>query len=282
MSRPRLLDLFCCEGGAGMGYRRAGFEVFGVDLRRNLRYPFHYHRGDALAYLDRHGAEFDAIHASPPCQAITPLRHLHTDDLEGMLFPIDTHTDLLEPTRALLRELGVPWVMENVPGAEMIDPITLCGSQFDLGTVCRDGQYRELRRHRLFESDSIPLRPRQPCRHIGQPLGVYGHGGGKNLGSRGYQGDLAESRRAMGMPWAGRIGVSEAIPPAYTEWIGRLILNHLQGKAPGQSVVVSPVGLTRGENGVLRGPSVRSREPHSLAPYIDETCEPADYHAGGE
>lgn len=222
MTRPRLLDLFCCEGGAGMGYHRAGFDVVGVDLLDQPRYPFEFHQGDALEYVAAHGAEFDAIHASPPCQTYTSLAVL--SDRE--------HPDLVDPTRASLVALGLPWVMENVPGAPMPAAVVLCGSMFGLGAMCKDGRWRQLRRHRLFEHHSdLPLWPPYSCDHRGQPVGVYGHGGGgvMNRGrlSTTYMGNLAESIEAIGLPWASRHGVSQAIPPAYTEHLGAALLAHL-------------------------------------------------------
>jgi len=152
--RPRLLDLFCCEGGAGKGYAEAGFEVFGVDLFRHKdergrlvgptqsRYPFPSHQGDALEFLAEHGGEFDAIHASPPCQAYSITKHSHGN----------THPELVDVTRALLVASGRPWVMENVPGAPMPGALVLCGSEFFLRAYDTDGRLLALRRHRLFES----------------------------------------------------------------------------------------------------------------------------------
>jgi len=220
VNRPRLLDLFCGQGGAAMGYHRAGFDVVGVDINLQPNYPFEFHQGDALDYLLAYGDEFDAIHTSPPCQGYSALRSLHTGK----------HPMLVGAVRLLLQETGVPWVIENVPGAPLIDPVVLCGSHFDLGTTCRDGIYRQLRRHRLFES-SERLSVVRSCCHAGQPVGVYGHGGGGQM-TRGYKGDKADSLAAMGTPWMDRRGVSQSIPPAYTEHVGRqLIAAMLQSAA---------------------------------------------------
>jgi DNA (cytosine-5)-methyltransferase 1 len=220
--RPRLLDLFCCEGGAAMGYHRAGFDVVGVDTVDQPRYPFPFVKADALDYLAKHGSEFDAIHASPPCQAHTSLKVLSDR----------THVDLVDVTRAALTTLGRPWIMENVPGAPMPAAVVLCGSMFGLGAPCEDGRWRQLRRHRLFEHHpALPLWPPYSCEHIGQPIGVYGHGGGgvMNRGrlSTTYKGNRAESMAAIGAPWMSRHGVSQAIPPAYTEHLGAALLQHL-------------------------------------------------------
>lgn len=228
----RLLDLFCGEGGAGWGYHLAGFdEIVGVDIARRVgeRYPFRFIRGDAIAYAREHAHEFDAVHASPPCKVATRLAGLHAEDLDAMLFPIPRHADLIPATRAALVASGRPWVIENVVGAELNHPVVLCGSMFGLGTHLPEGDggagWYELRRHRLFESsaDLLPPRPCSPHRRGDRVVGVYGHGGGivRTDGSRrGNQATTEQAREALGMPWASREGVSQAIPPAYTEWLG--------------------------------------------------------------
>ena len=132
----RLLDLFSGAGGAGMGYSRAGFEVVGVDHEPQPRYPFEFHCDDAFAFMEKHGHEFDVIHASPPCQAFTDLKDMHN---------AKNHADLLTPMRTALQAMGKPYVIENVEGAPMRNFITLCGGAFALGT-----DTAELRRHRRF------------------------------------------------------------------------------------------------------------------------------------
>lgn len=202
-----------------MGYYRAGFEVVGVDINPQPRYPFEFHQADALEYLTEHGHEFDAIHASPPCQAYSALRSLHDNK----------HPELIVPTRSALNDLGKPYVIENVAGAPLLDPIVLCGSMFSLGTVCSDdGVYRQLRRHRLFESNVRLLRGK--CYHRGPVIGVYGTGGGGPM-KRGYKGNKADSLAAMGIDWMDRKGVSQAIPPAYTEFIGHQLMAILSERA---------------------------------------------------
>src|SRR4051812_9767099 len=114
--RPRLLDLFCGQGGAGEGYARAGFDVVGVDLDPQPRYPHPFEQGDALEYVKANGHQFDVVHASPPCQAYSITRHTHHV----------THPELIEPTRAALVATGLPYVIENVEGAPLLDPVTLC------------------------------------------------------------------------------------------------------------------------------------------------------------
>jgi DNA (cytosine-5)-methyltransferase 1 len=196
-----------------MGYYRAGFDVVGVDQKMQRDYPFEFHQPDAMTYpLDG----FDAIHASPPCQAFTTLRHLSTS----------RHPDLISATRDRLRASGLPYVIENVVGAPLEEPVMLCGSSFGL----------EVRRHRLFETaPRLLLTP--PCAHYLQPepIDVSGTGGRQHKprtkagGGRGRKPvDLAEARRAIGIDWTDRRGISQAIPPAYTEWIGKQLIQALR------------------------------------------------------
>lgn len=211
--RPRLLDLFCGPGGAGEGYHQAGFEVVGVDHVLQRRNPHRIVYQDVLAFLDDGGAEgFEAVHASPPCQANSALRSL---------WPDREYPQLIEPVRDRLVTLGVPYVIENVPGAPLRNPCVLCGSMFDLGA-----NGRQLRRHRLFESN-VPLFPPRSCEHRGQPVGVYGSGGGKGT-IRGYKGTAAEYREATGVWWpSSKKEIAQTIPPAYTRHIGQQLLAHL-------------------------------------------------------
>jgi len=218
--RPRLLDLFCCEGGAGTGYARAGFEVVGVDIEAQPRYPFQFIQADALS-LDREFlAGFDAIHASPPCQFATLLRHAPGGR---------AHPNLIPATRSLLESTGLPYIIENVEpaGRHLREPITLCGSMFGL-----QAQGHELRRHRLFESN-VDIQAPGPCRHGDGPvIGVYGgHArrrsakhGGRGTKDAWEGGHWAAASQALGMDWASLEGLSEAIPPAYTEHLGRQLL----------------------------------------------------------
>lgn len=216
-SRPRLLDLFCGAGGAAMGYFRAGFDVVGVDVKPQPNYPFEFHQHDTFRVLagivDGHFPHvFDAIHASPPCQAYSRA----TPDKSG-------HPDLVGATRERLEATGLPWVMENVPGAPMRPDVTLCGSMFGL----------RVRRHRLFESNVLLLQPQ--CRHKSQgtPLGVYGHGGGQR--SERWTGERAKASqyaKLMGMPWATPSEIVLAVPPAYTEFIGQQLLTFMSSGVP--------------------------------------------------
>lgn len=208
MGRPLLLDLFCGAGGCSEGYRRAGFDVVGVDIDPQPRYPFDLVRADAMSFpLDG----FDAIHASPPCQDHSSLRSLAGDHGTGWM---------LLATIERLRASGLPWVVENVATAavpEWPNVVQLCGSMFGLG----------VRRHRIFATSWFMLAP--GCHHKRgdrQPVGVYGVGGGGSM-TRGYKGTLTESREAMGIDWMNRAEISQAIPPAYTEWIGERLSGHL-------------------------------------------------------
>ena len=208
--RPRLLDLFCGAGGTAMGYYRAGFEVVGVDIKLQPRFPFEFQHGDAMEYPL---GGFDVIHASPPCQRFTALKDMHN------ALP---HDDLLTPTRALLKKSGLPYVIENVVGAPMQNYITLCGTMFGLGT-----DTAELWRHRRFEVEPLVLIA-PPCAHRQkqQVIGVYGgHGrdGRRKVNTQNFT--VAQRREAMGIGWMAGNELSQAIPPAYTEWIGRRILD---------------------------------------------------------
>lgn len=222
MTRPRLLDLYCGAGGAAAGYIRAGFEVVGVDLHPQPQYPYEFHQGKALEYLWDHGQEFDAIHASPPCQGNSVLRHSN-----GI-----TYQDWIPDTRYGLVALGRPYVIENVVGAELVDPLLLCGSMFGLSA---DG-YR-LVRHRQFEC-SVPMsQPVDRCAgNLAPVVGVYG---GKVRNRRSTDRDVKSrsgttlplhvGQQAMGIDWMDRRALSQAIPPAYTHYIGNALMSVLHG-----------------------------------------------------
>jgi DNA (cytosine-5)-methyltransferase 1 len=218
--KPRLLDLFCGAGGAAMGYHRAGFEVVGVDINAQPHYPFEFHQADALTFpLEG----FDAIHASPPCQAYSITRNAHNRE----------HPDLVPTTLDALTASGLPWVVENVVGAPLPDPLTLCGSMFNLTA---DDHYLGapvwLKRHRLFASSAFLMAP-GPCRHLHgvRVGGVYGGAWSKNRTidptikrTGGYAPPDDVQRVLMGIDWMTRKELNQAIPPAYTEWIGRQLL----------------------------------------------------------
>lgn len=206
---PRLLDLFCGAGGAAVGYHRAGFdEIVGVDIKPQPRYPFTFVQADALEYVREHGREFDAIHASPPCQAYSALQN----------FVRRSHADLYNATRERLRDCGSPWAIENVVGAPYQHGIELCGSMFSLG----------VRRHRNFETRDLILNPLR-CDHNrqGRVISVCGHPGGKRA-LRGRAGSTSEWREVMGIDWMTALELAQAIPPAYTEFIGRQLLEAIR------------------------------------------------------
>lgn len=208
---PRLLDLFCCQGGASAGYVAAGFDVVGVDIGPQPRYPYSFHQGDAVEFLRAHGKRFDAIHASPPCQAFSNAQKIQKRE----------HPDFITPVRELLEDLGKPYIIENVPGAPLKSPVELCGAMFGLGTY----------RHRLFESNmplEVPAHPEHVARttKMGrrpQP-GEFMHVVGNFSG-------VAQAREVMGMSWANRDGLREAIPPVYTEFLGLQLMAAIVEKA---------------------------------------------------
>lgn len=218
MIRPLLLDLFCGAGGAAMGYYRAGFEVVGVDIKPQPHYPFEFVQADAFDFMDRYySSKFAAVHASPPCQAYSTTRVLH-----GREYPM-----LVEQVRSRLR--GRLYVIENVPGAPLLRQQTfdesvgcamLCGSSFGLG----------VRRHRNFEA-SVPLRWRACLHHLQSlPIDVTGTGGPGGRHRKPVS--VAHARLVMGIEWEmTRYEISQAIPPAYTEFIGRQLLDYLKRAA---------------------------------------------------
>ena len=196
----KLLDLFCCAGGAGEGYRLAGFDVTGVDIAPQPKNPHHFVLGDALEYLEKHGHEYDLIHASPPCQAYTKAGQQWRK--EGREYP-----DLIGATREALEATGRPWVIENVPGAPLRNPITLNGSTFGI----------RVHRPRLFES-SFPLvqpavPPMKPVK-MGRPIKD-----GEIVQPVGHFSGVRYAAREMGLPWMGQKELAQAIPPDYTKWI---------------------------------------------------------------
>ena len=207
----KLLDLFCGVGGASVGYAQAGFEVHGVDLKHGKRYPFTYLRADVLDVLrnDEFIQQFDVIHASPPCQTHSITQHLRNAQGKST-----SKIDLIPETRAALIASGKPYIIENVVGSPLINPIQVCGSSFGL----------QVRRHRLFESN-LKLQGSK-CNHKaqGRPVGVYGSlndeipNGGKTAKT------ISEARIAMGIDWAIWTELVEAIPPAFTKYLGHQVI----------------------------------------------------------
>jgi DNA (cytosine-5)-methyltransferase 1 len=208
VTRPRLLDLFCGAGGASMGYYRAGFDVVGVDIKRQRHYPFTFVRADAMTYpLDG----FDVVAGSPPCRDHSPLAYVHGD--AGTAW-------MLHATVERLRAWGGPWVVENVAGADLPGSLTLCGSEFGLRAAGRT-----LRRHRQFAS-SVFLMGAGGCHCRGHDIGgVYGHGGGAT--GRGFKFAKGPASEAMGIDWMSTRELAQAIPPVMTEHIGEQLLAHI-------------------------------------------------------
>jgi len=225
VSAPRLLDLFCGAGGAAMGYHRAGFEVLGVDIKPQPRYPFEFHQADAMEFpLDG----FDVIHASPPCQGYSRLRHLPW--LKGREYPM-----LIDPIRERLRAAGVPWAIENVEDAPLLrhhGGVIICPAAIGAGDYWR---------HRKFESNMALLAPPCPGKRAHRVI-APGHA---SLAKRGgvqdgrywsrldgaervpAQGSV-EAAASMGIDWMTREELAQAIPPAYTEFIGEQLMAMLE------------------------------------------------------
>jgi DNA (cytosine-5)-methyltransferase 1 len=216
-----LLDLFCGAGGCSVGYYRAGFNVVGVDLTFQKNYPFKFHQADAMTYPLE---DFDAIHASPPCQAYSNVSG-RSKKAGGTAY-----LDLVEPIRQRLLASRRPFVIENVVGAPLVRPFQLCGSSFGLN----------VRRHRLFEPFGFEVGLVPPCAHHWQRprfrsldsqragklacvIGVHGH--------LNYPGESELRKLAMGIDWMTTHELSQAIPPAYTFFIGRRLIAALEQAA---------------------------------------------------
>jgi DNA (cytosine-5)-methyltransferase 1 len=209
MTKPRLLDVCCCQGGAAYGYHLAGFDPTGLDIAPQPRFPFPFIQGDALEYIAKHGHEYDVIHASPPCQAYSLTQRIQRNE----------HPDLIGPIREALEATGKPWVIENVPAAApwLRNPIELCGAAFGLRTY----------RHRLFESN-IPLvapsHPKHSAQQVkmGRPVKA-----GDFYQAVGNFSGVAYARADMGVPWMTRDGIRESIPPVYAQHVGMQLLASL-------------------------------------------------------
>lgn len=258
LRKPRILDLFCCEGGAARGYALAGFTPYGVDLFKHKhkgrtkgfsqkRYPYPSHQGDVIDVLTRLLAgekvaftapdgmvehlglsDFDAIHASPPCQ-----RH----SAGTRAITREEYPDLIGPTRELLKETGLPYIIENVPGAPLVDAIELCGSMFDLRAHDEDGVLLHLQRHRQFESN-VPITAPRPCDHQSPTAGVYGGARSRKPGQSAaeHRRDARQERgggyvprsievcqNLLGIDWMTKGGMNQSIPPAYSRYLGEIL-----------------------------------------------------------
>lgn len=214
--RPRMLVCFCCQGGEAMGYWQAGFDVVGVDIVPQPRFPFPFVQADAIVYAREHGHAFDAITGGPPCQGYSKTHRIRGND----------HPKLIDRFRGVLEELGKPYVIENVEEAraELRDPVLLCGAMAGFGL--------HTYRHRLFETNWPLAVPPHPVHEggmvkMGRPLrpGDWYHAVG-NFSGVGYV------RADMGVPWMNRDGIRECIPPAYARHIGQQLAAHLPGPEP--------------------------------------------------
>jgi DNA (cytosine-5)-methyltransferase 1 len=207
-----LLDLFCGAGGASKGYADAGFTVTGVDLKHGKRYPYEYLRQDVMSLDIDFLRSFDVIHASPPCQLFSATKHLRNAQGKG-----SSKLDLVQPVRDMLIASGRPYIIENVLGAPLINAVTVCGSFFGL----------KVRRHRLFESNLQLVGTKCQHKEQGRPVGIYGSmrdeipSGGKTAES------MDQAKEAMGIDWMLWGELVEAIPPAYSLYIGEQLVEQL-------------------------------------------------------
>lgn len=228
----RLLDLYACAGGAGEGYKRAGFDVFGVDIKRHKRNPHPMLVANVLDLPVEFIRMFDAVHASPPCQFATDMNNDKT-----------RHINLIPATRKLLEAAGVPYVIENVRRARphLVSPVSLFGTMFGLEMATSTGQRFALSRERLFETNFPLTAPEDPGArglpivnivggHLRCRAKEYRTGNGTGR-TRDFIGEdkPALARQLMGIPWASMDELSEAVPPAYTTFIGAELMRHLQG-----------------------------------------------------
>lgn len=230
--RPKLLDLFCCAGGSSVGYHRAGFDVFGVDIDFYEHFPYEMAVSDAVVFMERfldgraqwglRLSDFAAIHASPPCQAFSNATARNQSEDHRL-----KHLDLITPTRPLLEQSGLPFVIENVPAARshLVDPVQLCGSSFGL----------DIRRHRLFETnwDFVGL----ACDHAWQTPRFRNRDNRSRTGLQSvvtvaghlnYPGEKELREKAMGINWMSTHELAEALPPAYTEYVGKQLLGVIE------------------------------------------------------
>jgi DNA (cytosine-5)-methyltransferase 1 len=210
MSNPKLLDLFCGGGGASMGYYQAGFEVVGVDIEPQPKYPFTFIQGDVFQVLPDIYRNFDVIVGSPKCQRYSTITKCGTDK---------EYEDQIPQLRWKLMFYGRPYVIENVPRAPLIDPTILCGTMFGLNVI----------RHRAFES-SLKLAEPPVHNHVKT---VVKHGRRPDrtkhyAAATGHMSDVPFVQESMGISWLGQKGLAQAIPPAYTLWIGKQLMKRFE------------------------------------------------------
>lgn len=211
MSKPKLLDLYCCGGGAGYGYELAGFDVTGVDNENQPKHRGKFIQGDAIEFLKQNWKHFDAIHASPPCQEYS---------LSSKQFRLKgrKYIELIEATRVEVLKTGLPYVMENVPDAPLINPIILCGAMFNMKTY----------RHRAFESNFKIVVPEHP-EHTA-PNAKMGRKPreGEFIQYVGHFSGVKKVQEMTGLHWLGQYELAQSIPPQYTEFIGRQLIEHIK------------------------------------------------------
>lgn len=220
MKQPHLLDLFCCGGGASRGYAAAGFTVTGVDIEPQPNYPFAFIQADALEYVEAHGHEYDAIHASPPCQGYSP--HVSSASSEWVPTKGKDEPKLIAPLRAILERVGKPYVIENVVGArgDLRVSLMLCGTMFGL----------PLARHRLFESNIlIPQPEHDTCKGVAKRFAAEKGWEYRDMSVTGKgrrKGTADRWKEILGLPADADLTqhqLAECIPPAYTAYIGRFL-----------------------------------------------------------
>lgn len=218
VKKPRLLDLFCKAGGTSVGYHCAGFEVVGVDIEPQPNYPFKFYQADAFEFLAVHADEFDVIAASPPCQLYTGMREITL----SRFGECNTNPpDLIDVTRQALIETGKPYIIENVQGSPVITQVILCGASLGLPHIAR---------HRHFESNVLLFAPKCTHRQNEYTIGVYGaRPDGRRVSYRQHRlcrvaRSLDEAQREMGIDWMEWHEITQAVPPVYTEYLGRQII----------------------------------------------------------
>jgi len=206
----RLLDLYCCGGGAGYGYEQAGFAVTGIDIEAHPNHRGVFIQSDAIEYLKAHYHEYDAIHASPPCQAYSQASAQFRSRGKE-------YATLIEATRDALIETKLPYIIENVPGSPLINPIQLCGAMFGMRTY----------RHRLFESN-IPLEEPPHPKHISKntPMGRKPKQG-EFIQYVGHFSGVGEVKEMTGLHWLNQNELAQSIPPQYTRYIGIQLIKYL-------------------------------------------------------
>ncbi len=228
---PRLLDLCCCAGGGAVGYHRAGFEVVGVDIEDQPNYPFEFWRMDALRLTYEQLLTFDAIHASPPCQSYTTITS--SARRRGVTYP-----DIYRQVKTMLVATGKPYIIENVPGSPARNCIKLCGTQFGLRVF----------RHRLFESNFALQLPDIPCTCKKVYIGQSGY-----VTVAGSSSTKSEGLAAMKIDWPMlKDELNEAIPPAFTEFVGRQMISILDANPDKHQVLIDPNWLSRKRNPVAQ------------------------------